>query len=175
MKKITIALLFTALILSACASGPKPRTETLAYAKLNNERVFDYPMTTTWKAIQEVFRNYKITSQDASDAHKRKLETDWIYSQSRDRYATIVIDKIPRQQPLQDRVQFKVRAETLFGGTRVTVETSEEIETIHDDGTHAGYDKVSPPDPSRAADILDKTGRAILAAPPTAAPDHLND
>jgi hypothetical protein len=170
------------LAVSCASSGPKPQTETLAYAKLNNEHVYEYDFPATWKGIEEAFRNYHVDGRDPSDVdplelrkmHKRKLDTDWIIGQSRDKVATIVIDKIPRQQPLQVRIKYQVLAETVFGGTRVTVKTTEELEKLNDDGSHAGFSSVEHPDPSRAAEVLDKIGRAILAAPPTANPSEIN-
>jgi hypothetical protein len=179
---ISLTLLSGLLVLASCASGPQPRTETLAYAKLNNEHVYDYDFPTTWKGIEEAFRNYRVDGRDPSDVdpvelrkiHKRKLETDWIYGQSRDKIATIVIDKIPREQRLQTRIKYQILAETVFGGTRVTVKTTEELEKLNNDGSHAGYDRVEQPDPSRAAEVLDKIGKAILSAPPTAQPGEIN-
>jgi hypothetical protein len=155
----------TLLALTSCSSGPRPQTSTLAYAKLNNEHFFENDMNTTWKAVQEVFSPFKLTSQSTDDARVHKLETDWFETQANDRYETIVIDKIQHQMPLQSRLKFSVVAKTLFNGTQVTVKTSEEIEKLHDDGTHAGFSPVSAPDPLRAATILDNISRALTSRP----------
>jgi hypothetical protein len=154
-------------VFSGCSSGPRPQTETLAYANLNNERYYEKTdLPSAWKAIQLVFKNYKLTSEKGEDASERTLETDWFVSQANERYQTIMIDQVPHQRPLESRLRFNVVAKALFGGTQVTVKTSEEIETIHDDGLHAGFSQVSTPDPARAATILDNIGRAILATSP---------
>jgi hypothetical protein len=96
------------------------------------------------------------------------LETDWIQAQSRDKYVEFKVNDIPQKRYLWTRIKYKVIAESSLGGTQVTVNTQEEVERLNQNGTSAGYEKVSEIDPSRPNEILEKIQMAILSAAPTA-------
>ena len=175
MRAALVALAAFSMTLAGCASsGPVVQQEK--YAKLSSSRYFDYEFPTVWKGIEETFRNYKVTDRDPSDVdsiemkklRRRSLETDWIYGQSRDKYAETNIGGIPRRINLQTRVKYEVIAEVRIGGTQVTVNPHEEVEKLNDDGSPNGYESVPDEsiDPSRANEILEKINMAILSAAP---------
>ncbi len=171
MKKILFAFGLLALA-SACSSAPKVQQQ--AYAKLNNEHTFEYEFPDVWKAIEDSFHNYKVEERDPADVDpiemknltKRKLETDWIQGQSRDKYIEYAVNGSPRKQYLQTRVKYTVLADRVIGGTHVLVKTHEEIERLNKDGTSAGWDSTGDVDPSRAAEVLDKIGKSLNARGP---------
>src|SRR4051794_29582002 len=93
LSLFVLAVLSVALGLnSGCSSTQK--VETQAYAKLNNQRTFEYDFPTVWKGIEEALHNYKIVDRSPKEVDpiemkqlkKRTLETEWVYSQSRDKY-----------------------------------------------------------------------------------------
>ncbi|MGZ3696899.1 MAG: hypothetical protein ACXWP5_02300 [Bdellovibrionota bacterium] len=163
---------FLSLAAGGCSSAPTVKSQ--AYASLPNHRTMEYDFPATWKAIEEVFRNYKVISRKPEEVGvvemrrltKRTMETDWIYGQSRDKYIEFTVNSVPRKQYLQTRVKYFLTVASVLGGTDVTVETKEEIERLNNDGTSAGYEPSEVPDPSRASEILEKINGATLAAPP---------
>ena len=173
--KIGVALLLSALG-AACASTPPVKTE--AYAQLKNHRTFENDFPTVWKAIEEVFRNTKVTDRDPDTVSEldlrnkikeRTLKTDWSYGQSRDKYEEYKINGFPKKVFLQERTRYKVDARRIMGGVDVVVTNEEEIEKLNSDGTSAGFDSVDKPDSSRADEIVNKIANAILSAPPSGA------
>src|SRR4051794_26861716 len=80
------------LTFASCSSAPQMKQQ--AYAKLTNEHTFEYEFPQVWKAIEDSFHNYHVADRDPSEVDplemrkltKRKLETDWILGQSRDKY-----------------------------------------------------------------------------------------
>jgi hypothetical protein len=159
-------------LVSGCASTPPVKSQ--AYAKLANHRTFENDLPTVWKGVESALHNFKITKRDPDDVNEmemkklthRKLETDWIYTQSRDKYEEYTVNSSPRKVYLQTRMKYQIECKSMMGGTDVTVETSEEIEKLNKDGTSAGYDKSSNVDPSRSSEMLDKIGNSILSAAP---------
>jgi hypothetical protein len=181
MKKIfltlalaTLAALVTATLVTmmGCSSGMTVHQD--AYAKLKNEHTYEYEFPDVWKAIEDSFHNYKVADRDPADVDpielknltKRKLETDWIQGQSRDKYIEYQMNGTPRRQFLQTRVKYTVLADRVLGGTHVLVKTHEEIERLNNDGTSAGWDSTGDVDPSRAAEVLDKISRSLNARIP---------
>jgi hypothetical protein len=160
------------LVATGCSSGPEVKAQ--AYAKLKDTRTFEYDFPTVWKGIEATFRNYKVTDRDPDEVSvnemrkltRRKLQTDWIYAESRDKYVEYKINDSPRKKYLQTRVKYTVYSNSVMGGTEVRVRTEEEIERLKDDGTPAGYDAVKEQDTSRPNEILDKIGQALLSAAP---------
>jgi hypothetical protein len=160
------------LALFGCSSSPKVKQQ--AYAKLANERDFEYEFPVVWKAIESSFRNYKIAERDPSEVgilemnklSRRTLTTDWILGQSRDKYIEYKINNTPRKQYLQTRVKYELRAESKIGGTNVFVKTAEEIEKLDKNGKPAGWDSVGSVDSSRAAEVLEKIAQNLNSAVP---------
>lgn len=175
MKRAPLFGLVALVFASAC-STPTSVPRQLQYAKLQNSRVYDADFPTVWKAIEDVFREYKINDRDPSNVDelemkkltKRTLETDWIFSKSRDKYRETRINNIPKRVPLQVRMKYTITAETRIGGTEVRVLQDEQLERLNDNGTTDGYDSVSEKerDSSRSNEILEKIGLAILSAHP---------
>ncbi len=176
MKNIILAV-FTAslfsLTFSACSSGPPVKQE--AFAKLKNQRTFEYEFPAVWKAIEEVLRNYRIVDRDPKevDANEmrrlrhRTLETDWVYTKSNDKYVEFKVNDLPRKIYLQTRLRYKIDVQSVLGGVQVTVNTDEEVERLKDDGQPNGWDKSDDDkDSARASDLLDRINMGVLAAPP---------
>lgn len=157
---------------SACSSAPPVKQQ--AYAKLRSERTFENEFPVVWKAIESAFRNFKITDRDPSEVNElemrklteRSLETDWVYSESRDKYQEYKVDGFPRKKYLQTRLRYTVKANAVMGGVKVTVAQEEEIERLKSDGTSAGYDSVDNLDSSRSNEIVEKISMAILSSAP---------
>jgi hypothetical protein len=164
---------FFSLALTACSSGPPVKQE--AYAKLKNQRTFEYEFPAVWKAIEETLRNYRITDRNPKDVdanemrriRHRTLETDWVYTKSNDKYIEFKVNDLPRKIYLQSRLKYKIDVQAVLGGVQVTVSTEEEIERLKDDGSPNGWDAVDDDkDSARASDMLDRINMSILAAPP---------
>lgn len=171
LPHLLLALLASALSLSACSSARPVKTQ--AYASLSNQKTFEYEFPVVWKAIEAVVRGFKVVDRDPAEVDpnemrkltRRKLETDWLYTQSRDKYVEYKINGSFRKQYLQTRLKYVVTAQSRIGGTDVEVKTEEEVEKLKDDGTPAGYDSMQP-DSSRANELLEKIGNSILSAAP---------
>jgi hypothetical protein len=163
------------LSLVSCASGLDVKKQQ--YAKLKDSRVYEYEFPVVWNGIESALRNYHVVNRDPAEVDpvelkrltKRVLETDWIQTQSRDKYVEFKVNDIPQKRYLWTRIKYKVIAESSLGGTQVTVRTQEEVERLNANGTTAGYDSVSEVDSSRPNEILEKVQAAILSAPPTPA------
>jgi hypothetical protein len=155
-----------------CSSGPEVKKQ--GYAQLRDNRVYEYEFPIVWKGIESTFRNYSVVDRDPAEVDavelkrltKRTLETDWIQTQSRDKYVEFVVNDVPQKRYLWTRVKYKVIAESALGGTRVTVRTQEEVERLKNNGTSDGYEKVTEVDSSRPSEILEKVQMAILSAAP---------
>ncbi|MBI4924758.1 MAG: hypothetical protein HY843_02440, partial [Bdellovibrio sp.] len=133
----------------ACSSSPKVKQQ--AYAKLPNSAVYEYEFPVVWKGIESALKNHKITERNPEEVaplemkniKERTLETDWIYSQSGDKYHEYAINNSPRKIYLQIRYKFHILAQKIMGGTEVKVNTSEEIERLKADGSPDGYEESS--------------------------------
>ena len=171
-NSILVTFILLGWIFSGCTSTPALKTQ--AYAQLKQERIYEYDFPVVWKAIEEVFRNYKITDRDPSTVsvvemrkiNERSLRTDWIYARSRDKYEEYEVNNSPRKIYLQTRLRYQIEAKKQLGGVIVTAHSNEEVERIKSDGTSGGYDSVDNPDTSRTHEILEKIKLAILAAGP---------
>jgi hypothetical protein len=160
------------LLLSACSSAPILPVQAQAYAALSHERVFENDFHVVWKALEEVMRKAKVVDRDPSEVDtlelkaltRRTLETDWVYTESRDKYQEYSVNNTPRKVYLMARIKYRVEAKKILGGVQVVVNTIEEIDRLRQDGSSAGYSRSETPDPSRANEILDKIQQAILAA-----------
>jgi hypothetical protein len=174
MFKKMMGIAAFSMMVASCSHGPEVKQE--AYGNLNNQRTFEYDFPTVWKGIEATFRNYKVVSRDPEDVGElamrslqdRKLETDWIYAESRDKYVNYEVNGTPRHKNLQTRVKYKIDAHSQIGGVTVKVQTIEEIERLKSDGSPDGYSGVSDDDvdASRAAEILNKINNSILARIP---------
>ncbi len=165
-------LLFGALFVVGCAGGPGVKRQS--YATYSNERTFEYPFDMTWKGIESALRGWKVVERDPEEVEPlelkklpaRSLKTEWIYTQSRDRYHEYRINGSPRKKYLQLRLRYRIEAKAVMGGVTVAVGTDEEVELLGDDGQPRGYEGVDETDTSRAKDMLDKINVSILSAVP---------
>jgi hypothetical protein len=168
-----MALLALAFVASACSSTSP--VKTTAYAQLSDKRTFEYDFSVVWRAIEEVFREYKVVARDPEEVtplemrklERRTLKTEWAYGKSRDKYQEYMVNGTPRKVNLQERRRYQVDARKVMGGVEVKIETDEEIEKLKANGNPDGFHAVDKPDPSRADEILNKIGAKILSAPPT--------
>lgn len=167
--------LILSLMLSGAACSSTPPVKSTAYAELNQYRTFEYDFPTVWKAIEEVFRGYKVIDRDPSEvtplemrklAH-RTLKTEWTYGKSRDKYQEYKVNGTPRKVNLQVRTRFVVDARKVMGGVEVKIDSEEEVERLKKDGSSDGYHGSERPDTSRVDEILNKINAQVLAAPPT--------
>ena len=155
--------------LSGCSSLPPVKQQ--AYAKLNNERTFEYDFPTVWKGIEETLRNHKIKDRDPEEVDpqemrkltRRTLETDWIYGRSQDKHQEYQVNGSPRKTYLQTRYKYLLDAQSVMGGIKLTVRTEEEVERLKEDGQPDGY-SAAESDPSRARELLDKIQISIHSA-----------
>ena len=156
----------------ACSSGPSVQKQ--AYARYSTERQFEHPFATAWTGIEAAVRDLKVVERDPDEVDAlelkkltaRSLATDWVYTQSRDRYHEYKVNGSPRKKYLQLRLRYRVKANAEIGGTRIAVATDEEIELLADDGRPRGYETVEDTDTSRVRDLLDKINLSILSAAP---------
>lgn len=160
--------LISGLMGTGCASAPAVPMSRERYARLSNERFFNSDVITVWKSVARVTENYRITQREIDGSTARALKTDWIYTRSRDKHDSIRIHGEVKTLPLQSRIRFKIMAHGVLGGTEVQVETSEEIEQLGTDGRSQGYRAVADADKdtSRASDLLDKIGLALISPAP---------
>lgn len=171
MKNLLIVALVLSIPLIGCGSSQKVKNQE--YAKLKTDRTFEAEFPEVWKGIEKALSGMKILERDPEEVDSnelkklksRTLETDWIYSQSRDKYHEYKINGSPRKKYLQTRVRYEVEAERSMGGTHVTVKMDEEIEKLKPDGTSAGYEEVDEIDTSRPNELLEKINHSMLSAP----------
>jgi outer membrane murein-binding lipoprotein Lpp len=167
---VVVAAASALSLLSGCSSAPAVKKQE--YAVLLKDRTYEYELPVVWKAIEKVFKDYKITERDPEKVDdlelkrldERSISTDWIYGQSRDKYQEYVVNSFPRKKYLQTRLKYKITAKKTMGGTAVHVDMSEEIEKLDKQGKSAGYEKAAESDSSRANELLDKINMAILSA-----------
>ncbi|MCC7442361.1 MAG: hypothetical protein IT285_12060 [Bdellovibrionales bacterium] len=171
-SSVGLALLLPLLALSGCASGPAVKSQD--YAVLSTSKAFEYPMEKVYKAVEETLRKHRVVERDPEEPNEveiRKLteaewETDWIYSQSKNKYVEYKVNDLPRKQYLQLRVKYQLKAETQIGAVKVSVGAQEEVQRLSADGKPDGWDSEGKPDTALARRVLDQVGQAILAAAP---------
>lgn len=155
---------------TGCSTAPTVKSQ--GYAQLQNHRSFDYELPIVWKGIEEALKSYRILRRapdpiDALDLNRsdfRSLETDWVYSQSREKYVEFKLNGFPKKQYLQTRLKYRVSAKKVLGGVEVKIFTSEEVENIKADGTPGSYEPSAVPDSAPAHQLLEKIENSILAA-----------
>lgn len=161
-------------LFALCGCAGKMPVRAQEYAALQQERTFEHEFSAVWRAIEATVKNYQVSERDPAEVDElalrkltsRKLKTDWILSQSRDKYVEYTVNGSPRRKPLQTRFRFALEAKAVVGGTHVSVSTTEEIGNLHLDGTPAGYERMSVPDSSRGAELLEKINLAVISAAP---------
>src|SRR4051812_48004118 len=114
MLKNLLPPIFALLAFVGCSSAPAVKQQ--AYAKLASEHTYEYEFPEVWKAVEASFHNFKVADRDPSDVGplelkkltRRKLESDWILGQSRDKYVEYQVNGSPRKQYLQTRLKYTV-------------------------------------------------------------------
>ena len=152
-----------------CSSFPEVRT--LAYAKLKTEEVFEYDFPVVWNAIEASIRSYSVLERTPAEIspvelkqlNQRTLKTDWIYSQSRNKYQEYVINGIPKKTYLQSRHRFTILAHKTLGGVRVSIRLDEEVQKLKYDGTTSDYSPAGEVDTSRSSELLNKIKFSLLS------------
>lgn len=177
MKSILSVVLLAALssvFFAGCATTPAVQQQ--AYAKLKNQRTFEYEFPAVWKGIEDTVRNYRVVNRDPKDVNPnemrrlrdRTLDTDWIFTKSNDKYVEYKVNGLPRKIYLQTRLKYNIEAQSVIGGVTVTVKTIEEVEKLKNDGSPDGWQSAyDDQDTARASDLLDRINMAILSAGPT--------
>jgi len=163
-----VTTLLTAGLFGGCASSLPYKTQE--YAAQRSERTFEYEMPVVYRAIEKALEKQnvqkrspkKVTNSELNQLSEAEWVTDWIYSQSRDKYVEYTIDSIPRRKPLQVRLKQTIVARRNIAGVQISVRTEEELERINANGSPNGYEEVTP-DSSRAAELLDRIQLAILS------------
>jgi hypothetical protein len=161
----------TASLAPGCASGPAVKQQ--AYARLRDQRTLEYDFPTTWKGIESAVAGFKVTDRDPDEVEpqelrnlrERKLETDWIYSRSTDKYQEYSANGFPRKVFLQTRFRYRIEARSVLGGTDVSVGVEEEVERLNPDGSSDGYASAEASDPTRANEMIERIRLSILRAP----------
>jgi len=160
---------------SACSSSPDVKKNQ--YGPTTSERTWEYEFPVVWKAIEEAFRNHKIKERDSDDVDavelkkltERSMKTDWIYSQSTDKYVTYTTrDKgAPSRVYLQLRYRIVLEAEKVMGGTQVRIRPEEEIQEVDEKGNPGDYVEVDEEDrdPRLSGRLLDRIEEKINARP----------
>ncbi len=156
-----------------CSSLPDVKTQS--YARSKDHQTFEYDFPIVWKAVESALIQTKIIEKDPTHVttlelqklSRRSLKTDWIYSQSRVKYIAYDVNGYPRKTYLQNRYKYQVLAESVLGGVRVQVTTTEEVERLNPQGSPAGYATIGEPDPSIASDLIDKINSELRSAPPS--------
>lgn len=160
-------------LLSGCAA-PVVEHQRQSYAKYSDTRTLEYGMPQVWKAIEATLRNHKIVDRTPTEVDviemktlkRRTIETDWINSQSRNRYVNYTVNGAVRRKELQTRHKFVVLAESVLGGVKLTVSMREENEMLRQDGTSGGWEASEDVDSSRINDLLSQIQNQVLAAAP---------
>lgn len=166
----TLSLAAPALI--SCSSAQKVGRQE--YAALKSDRTFEHEFPVVWAGIENALKNIKVVERDPAEVDpiemkrisERELETDWIYSRSRDKFHEYKVNGFPKKQYLQIRYKYDIEAKRVMGGTHVTVKMTEEIERLKEDGSSAGFDETDQPDTSRTHELLEKIQLGILSAAP---------
>jgi len=168
-----IPFLIAGLLVSGCASSPTVQSQK--YAKLSTQQTLEDPMEKVYPAVEEALRNIHVAERNPDEkpnaVEMQKLteatwETDWVYSQSQNKYIEYKVNGFPRKKYLQLRVKYHVVAKTEIGGTHVEVKAQEEVERLAKDGTPDGWDSAGEPDTALGRRMLDQVAKNILAAAP---------
>ena len=164
---VVVGLAF--IFFQSCSSSPDVKQHR--YATLKKEWTYEYEFPTVWRAIEKALEKHKIVDRDPDEVssvelkklEERSLETDWIYSRSRDKFITFEVNGLPKKKYLQVRYRYEIEAERALGGTHVEVEMEEEIERLSDEGQSEGWESVEKVDSSRTNELLNRIKMAILA------------
>lgn len=167
-----IALAFVLAMAAGCASGGG-KVEKQAYAKLQGSSTLEYDFPAVWKGIEAAVRGQKVVERDPEEVDPiemknlthRKLETDWVYTRSTEHFQAYKVNGLPRKTYLQARVRYKIDAQSVMGGTQVSVRVDQEIEKLKEDGRSDGYSPVDEVSSNVAAEMLEKIRLAVLSAP----------
>lgn len=158
---------------SACSSAPSVKQQK--YAELKTERTFEYPFAAVWAGIESALSGVGAAIDKVDPAsvggeqgwdklQSRRLESKWVYRQSRDKYIEYKINGLPKKQYLQTRTRYEVTASRVLGGIRVAVDLNEEVERVDQLGNPTGYVQAERPDTARANELIEKTYQAIRAS-----------
>lgn len=159
-------VLYLALCLIALTAGCSSTRDVKKekYADLRTEWTFEADFKSVWLAIERALAKNTIATRDPEaveendwkDTDKRNLETEWVYSQSKDKYVSYEVNGFPKRKLLQTRLRYKVYAERVMGGVHVEVKMDEEIENLNKKGEPQGYEAVDEIDTQRPNKLLEQ-------------------
>lgn len=158
------AFVFSLCLFASCSSTPTTEVKKEAYAKLSNKRTFEYPFETVKNKVSEVAKDYPVLAQKEEKERALVIETDWVLTESRDKYVNYKNNEHVRHKTLQSRLKYSIRVAPAMGGAEVTVKTTEEVEKLKPDGTPDGFKAIknNDVDTSRAKEFLDKVEVELL-------------
>lgn len=153
----------------AAACSSKMDVKKQDYAAYKEHRTYEYEFPVVWNAVEKALSRHKVIKRDPEEANalelkkliNRSLETDWVYSKSRDKYVEYKINDLPKRKNLQVRFKYKLNAEKVVGGTDIKVALMEEIEELDKNGEPAGYSASDQVDTSRISQLLDDIKQAL--------------
>lgn len=164
-----LALLLVPGFGGGCSTAAPVKTQQ--YAALKTARTFEYELPLVWKGIEHSLRNNKITEREPEEVDEtrwpklmeRTLTTDWVYSESRDKYVEFKINDSPRKKYLQIRHRYRIQAKRVMGGTEVAIRPQEEVEKVDTrTGAPVGYEEMEA-DSSRSAEMLERIQNGIFS------------
>lgn len=143
-----LIIFLCSIYLAGCSSAPYKKQ---AYAKLQNTKVFEEEYDVVWKAVTVSLADYLIEYNLPTEG---RIQTDWIYSTSNEKYMEYKVNGFPRKRYLQTRYKYKVLAKKQLGGVEVTVDLTEEFERLKSDGSFDSWKSSTDLDSSRQNDLL---------------------
>jgi uncharacterized lipoprotein len=151
-----LGLALVVLLSSGCASSYKKQ----AYSKQRMQKDFEEEYNLVWKASLKALEEYKLTEKEIDSG---KIETDWIYSTSNDKYVEYKVNGFPRKKYLRVRYKLVLSIEKLTEKVSIAVDSKEEIEELKSDGSFDSWDSVSDIDTARASALLKDIELKILS------------
>jgi len=167
----SVLLFLLAHGMNGCSTTTKP-VHAQRYAKLKNQRDYEYEFYRVWNGIEAALKNHAIVERDPDEVNEaelrqlkeRTLETDWIYGRSEDKFVNYRVNDLPKKKYLNTRYKFNITAKSQIGATNVSIETTEEIENLDEDGNPAGWESSQAIDSRKAHQLLDQIKLAILSS-----------
>ena len=148
------------ILLTAISFGCSTSYKKQSYSKQRIQKDFEDEYSLVWKASLKALEEYKLTEKEIESG---KIETDWIYSTSNDKFIEYKVNGFPRKKYLRVRYKLLMNIEKLTEKVSVTVHSKEEIEELKSDGSFDSWDSVSDVDTARANALLKDIELKILS------------
>lgn len=157
---ILLAAFVSVLGLASCSSAPKYKQQE--YARLAASEDIEADYTQVFKAILAATQDLKIEKVDSDNG---KVDTDWIMTESLEKYHEYKVNGLPRKKYLKIRYKYHVFAKKQLGSVNVSVNPEEEVEKLNANGEFDSWMKAVAPDSARANEMLEKIKHALLTLP----------